>query len=77
MPTEVRRASARATGHSRTPGISPLLVAATLTLAMLHLVMFACTHASPTIGPPEMAALDDGATCSVDVGKPETSLPYD
>jgi hypothetical protein len=80
MPIEVRGASAPVSGHSRTPSISPLLIAATLALVMLHLavgVTLARSHPSPTVEPPTKAALDDGATCSTDVSKPETSLPYD
>jgi hypothetical protein len=80
MPIEVRLASAPATGQSRTHSISPLLIAATLALAMLHLaigVTLARSHTSPAAESPAKAALDDGATCSTDVSPPETSLPYD
>ena len=80
MPIEVRLASAPATGQSGTHSISPLLIAATLALVVLHLavgVTLARSHPSSAAEPPAKAALNDGAACSTDVSPPETSLPYD
>lgn len=80
MPIELKLASNLVTGPCKAPSISPLLIAATLALAILHLVigvMFSHSHASPAIGAPAIAALDDSTTCSAGVDKPETSLPYD
>jgi hypothetical protein len=80
MPAEMKSASASVTEHSRAPGSGTLVIAATLAIAMFHLVsgvMLDRSHARPAIEPTALAALDDEARCSADVRSPERSLPYD
>jgi hypothetical protein len=80
MPTEMKSVSASAAGHSRTVGLSSLVIAATIAIAMLHLVsgvMLDRSHARPMNEPAASAAPDEEATCPPEVRPPERLLAYD
>jgi hypothetical protein len=78
MPTEIAPAPGPTAGHSKTPNIRPLAIAAVLAL-VLHLgsgIMLDRSHASPTSGPAAFAASEDEAMCMTETRQPPP-LPYD
>jgi hypothetical protein len=79
MPTEIVRRASQISPRFGNSSINPMMIAALLAFALLHLisgVLLENSHASPT-GSSSIQAMEDDAECSAGVKHLERSLPYD